>query len=50
MYLLIAGIVDAESPHGGYLVYNRYDSGGDGLRFFKDRCGFEPQKVHWSQW
>lgn len=50
MYLLIQGVVEAESHEGGYLVYNRYDSGSDGLRFFKDRCGFDPTKVHWSQW
>lgn len=50
MYLLIAGIVQAESPQNGYLVYNRYDSGTDGLRFFKDRCGFRPVEVEWGEW
>lgn len=51
MYLLVQGVVEAESgPDGGMLVYNRYDSGGEGLRFFKDRCGFERTQVEWSQW
>lgn len=50
MYLLVQGVVAAESEYAGYLVYNRYDSGTDGLRFFKDRCGFERTQVEWSQW
>lgn len=50
MYLLVQGVVQAESRHGGLLVYNRYDSGTEGLRFFKDRCGFVPTMVEWSQW
>lgn len=50
MYLLVQGAVAAETPHGGFMVYNRYDSGTDGLRFFKDRCGFAPARVEWSQW
>lgn len=50
MYLLVQGVVQWESPLGGFLVYNRYDSGSDGLRFFKDRCGFAPTRVEWSQW
>jgi hypothetical protein len=48
MYLLVQGIVGAEAPYGGYLVYNRYDSGTDGLRFFKDRCGFQRTDVEWA--
>ncbi len=50
MYLLVQGVVEHESPLTGFLVYNRYDSGTEGLRFFKDRCGFEPTRVEWSQW
>jgi hypothetical protein len=50
MYLLVQGLVVAESARGGFLVYNRYDSGTEGLRFFKDRCGFERTAVEWSQW
>jgi hypothetical protein len=50
MYLLVEGIVEAESPLGGHLVYNRFDSGTEGLRFFKTRCGFDRTMVEWSQW
>jgi hypothetical protein len=50
MYLLVQGIVERESMIGGHLVYNRYDSGTEGLRFFKDRCGFARTQVEWSQW
>jgi hypothetical protein len=50
MYLLVQGLVVAESGRGGFLVYNRYDSGTEGLRFFKDRCGFKRTQVEWSQW
>jgi hypothetical protein len=50
MYLLVQGVVLHESKQGGFLVYNRFDSGTDGLRFFKQRCGFEPTSVEWSQW
>jgi hypothetical protein len=50
MYLLVQGVVLYESPLGGFLVYNRFDSGTDGLRFFKTRCGFDPTPVEWSQW
>ncbi len=46
MYLLAQGVIGAERD--GHLVYNRYDSGGEGLRFFKDRCGFEPTEVDWQ--
>jgi hypothetical protein len=50
MYLLVQGVVEAESDLGGYLVYNRWDSGTDGLRFFKRHAGFAPANVEWSQW
>jgi hypothetical protein len=29
------------------VVYNRADSGTDGLRFFKERLGFGPMEVEW---
>lgn len=48
MYLLVAGIVDAEADQAGWLFYNRHDSGTEGLRFFKERCGFEPRDVSWQ--
>ena len=49
MYLLMQGVVGSESELDpqGVLVYNRWDSGQDGLRFFKERCGFEPMTVDW---
>jgi len=47
MYLLLRGVVEAELEHGGYLVYNRHDSGTPGLRFYKERAGFEPREVTW---
>lgn len=47
MYLLMQGVIDAESDTGGFLVYNRHDSGEDGLRFYKERCGFAETAVEW---
>jgi hypothetical protein len=47
MYLLFQGVVESEAEHGGYLVYNRHDSGTDGLRYFKERLGFQPTEVDW---
>ncbi len=46
MYLLVQGVLEAEGE--GFLVYNRFDSGTEGLRFFKTRCGFEPVEVEWQ--
>ena len=48
MYLLFQGVVGAEYSEGGYFVYNRHDSGTDGLRYFKDKLGFEPMEVQWA--
>lgn len=50
MFLLVQGAVELESADGGFMVYNRYDSGGDGLRFFKERTGFVRAHVEWLQW
>lgn len=47
MYLLVQGIVAEETD--GFLVYNRWDSGTDGLRFFKERLGFRPERVEWAE-
>ena len=48
MRLLMRGTVHAETPHGGFLVYNRHDSGdGDGLREFKEHVRFAPTRVEW---
>jgi hypothetical protein len=48
MYPLVEGVVSHEEA--GFLVYNRWDSGTEGLRFFKERCGFERTQVEWSEW
>lgn len=50
MYLLVQGVVEHQSLYGGFMVYNRFDSGTEGLRFFKARTGFERTQVAWSQW
>jgi hypothetical protein len=31
----------------GVVVYNRHDSGTDGLRWFKERVGLEETRVEW---
>ena len=46
MYQLVQGVIGREKD--GHLVYNRWDSGSDGLRFFKERCGFQPAIVEWT--
>lgn len=48
MYLLFQGVVVAQSGLGGYFVYNRADSGTDGLRYFKAKLGFEAMEVEWA--
>ncbi len=49
MYQLFAAALAREIGHGpGLVVYNRHDSGTDGLRFFKERLGFEEAAVEWS--
>lgn len=49
MYLLFQTVIASESAidANGSLVYNRHDSGTDGLRFFKERIGFTEQQVEW---
>ena len=49
MWLLWQGMVDAESQvdQDGVIVYNRHDSGTDGLRWFKERVGLEETRVEW---
>lgn len=49
MWLLVQGVVATEAAidQDGFLVYNRHDSGTDGLRWFKERCGFEETGVEW---
>jgi hypothetical protein len=48
MYLLAAGMVEAHAGEGCWFYYNRWDSGTDGLRFYKERIGFREADVEWA--
>lgn len=48
MYLLFQGVVARQAHLGGFFVYNRADSGTEGLRYFKSKLGFEPTEVEWA--
>lgn len=48
MYLLWEGMVDAELREPGFVIYNRHDSGTDGLRFYKERVGLAKTLVRWN--
>ncbi len=48
MWLLASGAVEQQIPLGGVLYYNRWDSGTDGLRYFKARLGFRETDVRWA--
>ncbi len=47
MHLLLVETYAAEQLDGGYLVYNRHDSGTEGLRQFKEWFRFSPMRVEW---
>jgi hypothetical protein len=47
MYLLWEGMVALEASEPGFVVYNRHDSGTDGLRFYKERVGLAETCVEW---
>jgi hypothetical protein len=47
MYLLFSVALRAQTGNPGVVVYNRHDSGTDGLRFFKERLGFREEHVEW---
>lgn len=47
MYLLAAGMIENQAGQGGWFYYNRYDSGTDGLRYYKQRIGFEARDISW---
>ena len=50
MYQLFAAALKRELGRGpGVVVYNRHDSGTEGLRFFKERLGFEEAEVAWAR-
>jgi len=49
MYLLWQGMLACESSEPeGFVVYNRWDSGQEGLRFFKERVGLAETLVRWA--
>jgi hypothetical protein len=48
MYLLFAGMISRHAGEGGWLFYNRHDSGTDGLVYFKERLGFRAADIEWS--
>lgn len=49
MFLLWQGMLERELGEPGYAVYNRHDSGGDGLRFYKERVGLTETPVEWQR-
>jgi hypothetical protein len=49
MYLLFVGMVRAQLTAGpGVVFYNRWDSGSEGLRYFKTRVGLKQTDVEWQ--
>lgn len=48
MYLLFAGMVEQQAHLGGWLYYNLWDSGTDGLRYYKEKVGFRPGDIRWE--
>lgn len=46
MYLIVLEAL-AHVPVPATVFYNRHDSGTDGLRYFKERLGFQPTRVEW---
>jgi len=47
MFALMKSVLELERDDGGFLVYNRHDSGTAGLRQFKEWIGFEAREVEW---
>lgn len=48
MYLLYLHMLDHQWPLGGTVMYNLWNSGTDGLRFFKERVGLYESDVEWA--
>ena len=48
MYLLFLGMLERQYRFGGTVFYNRWDSGTEGLRFFKERLGLVEGDVEWA--
>jgi hypothetical protein len=51
MYLLFRGMLAAESERDSDAVvaYHRWDNGGDGLRFYKERVGLRDTEIGWCR-
>lgn len=47
MYLLYLSMLQHQWLFGGVVFYNRWNSGTDGLRFFKERVGLAETDVEW---
>jgi hypothetical protein len=48
MYALFQGVVEDQAGDDGWFYYNRWDSGTDGLRYFKSKLGFAEGDVEWG--
>lgn len=49
MYLLFSGMIERQAHLGGVLYYNRWDSGTDGLRYYKSKVGFREGDIRWER-
>ena len=49
MWLLFAGMVEDQAGLGGWLYYNLWNSGQDGLRYYKERVGFHEGDIRWER-
>lgn len=47
MYLLFEGAVADQADRLGFFYYNRFDSGTEGLRYFKTKLGFRAADIDW---
>lgn len=48
MYLLFAEMITRHAGAGGWIFYNRHDSGKAGLVYFKERLGFRATDIGWE--
>ncbi len=48
MYLLFTGMLKEQAELGGWFYYNRWDSGQEGLRYYKEKLGFHEGDIRWE--
>ena len=48
MYLLFLGMLERQFRFGGTVFYNLWNSGTEGLRYFKERLGLVEGDVEWA--